>query len=294
MTPDLFTTAWWSALLAIIVIDLVLAGDNAIVIGLAARNVPRERQRKVVLWGTAGAIIVRVLLTGVVVWLLKIPSFLLVGGAALVWIAWKLTQSSPGAGPDIQSEQSVGGAIRTIIIADAVMGVDNVLAVGGAANGSMLLVVIGLAVSVPIVVWGSTLVLKWVERFPQIIWLGAAVLGWTAAKMIASEPLLAPFHARYPWLRTLLYVLIVGGLVAVPVWRALSPDRRAQALVLVIAGTWLGAWGFAEELLGIVGLDLSDGWQWDSDTIGLLRWIGWIPIALLVQRHGPRSRPRPS
>ena len=285
MTADPFTPAGWSALLAIIVIDLVLAGDNAIVIGLAARNVPRERQRKVVLWGTAGAIVVRVLLTGVVVWLLKIPGFLLVGGAALVWIAWKLTQGGGGDGPAVKSEQSVGGAIRTIIIADAVMGVDNVLAVGGAANGSMLLVVIGLAVSVPIVVWGSTLVLKWVERFPQIMWLGAAVLGWTAAKMIASEPLLAPFHADYPWLRTLLYVLIVGGLVAVPVWRALSPDRRAQAGVLVIAAVWLAAWGYVEERLG-VGLDLSDGWQWDSDTIGLVRWIGWIPLALLVQQHG--------
>jgi YjbE family integral membrane protein len=291
VTPDLFTSAWWSALLAIIVIDLVLAGDNAIVIGLAARNVPHERQRKVVLWGTAGAIIVRVLLTGIVVWLLKIPGFLMVGGAALVWIAWKLTQGSGNNGTDIRTEQSVGGAIRTIIIADAVMGVDNVLAVGGAANGSMLLVVIGLAVSVPIVVWGSTLVLKWVERFPQIMWLGAAVLGWTAAKMIASEPLLAPIHVNYPWLRTVLYVLIVGGLVAVPVWRALGPDRRAQALVLVIAGVWLGVWGYAEERLG-VGLDLSDGWQWDSDTIGLLRWIGWIPIALLVRQRG--SLPRPS
>jgi YjbE family integral membrane protein len=291
VTPDLFTSAWWSALLAIIVIDLVLAGDNAIVIGLAARNVPHERQRKVVLWGTAGAIIVRVLLTGIVVWLLKIPGFLMVGGAALVWIAWKLTQGSGNDGPDIRTEQSVGGAIRTIIIADAVMGVDNVLAVGGAANGSMLLVIIGLAVSVPIVVWGSTLVLKWVERFPQIMWLGAAVLGWTAAKMIASEPLLAPVHADYPWLRTVLYVFIVGGLVAVPVWRALGPDRRAKALVLVIAGVWLGAWGYAEERLG-VSLDLSDGWQWDSDTIGLLRWIGWIPIALLVRQRG--SQPRPS
>jgi YjbE family integral membrane protein len=291
VTPDLFTPAWWSALAAIIVIDLVLAGDNAIVIGLAARNVPRERQRKVVLWGTAGAIIVRVLLTGVVVWLLKIPGFLLVGGAALVWIAWKLTQGGEGTGPEVRTEQSVGGAIRTIIIADAVMGVDNVLAVGGAANGSMLLVVIGLAVSVPIVVWGSTLVLKWVERLPQIMWLGAAVLGWTAAKMIASEPLVAPFHAGYPWLQALLYVLIVGGLVAVPVWRALTPDRRAQTLVLVIASVWISAWSYAEERLG-VGLDLSDGWQWDSDTIGLLRWIGWIPIALLVQQR--RSLPRPS
>ena len=191
MTPELFSAAWFSALASIIVIDLILAGDNAIVIGLAARNVPAQSQRRVILWGTAGAIAVRALLTAVVVWLLKIPGFLLVGGLALVYIGWKLTHDAGTNEPTVAAKSSVRGAVQTIIIADAVMGVDNVLAVGGAAHGSMLLVVIGLAVSVPIVIWGSTLVLKWVERYPAILWLGAAVLGWTGAKMIASEPLLA-------------------------------------------------------------------------------------------------------
>lgn len=282
--PELFTSLWWSALAAIIVIDLVLAGDNAIVIGLAARNVPRAQQRKVVLWGTAGAIIVRVLLTSVVVYLLKIPGFLLAGGMALVWIAWKLTQSGDGHGPDIAAKSSVSGAIRTIVIADAVMGVDNVLAVGGAAHGSLLLVVIGLAISVPIVVWGSTLVLKWVERFPQIMWIGAAVLGWTASKMIASEPLLAATLASYPFLRTLMSVVIVAGLVALPIWKALTPDLRAQVLVLGVLVAWLWGFGVVEDHLGM-GFDPIDGWQWDTELIDLVRWIGWIPLVLLVHRR---------
>jgi YjbE family integral membrane protein len=284
MSPDLFTAAWWSALGTIIVIDLVLAGDNAIVIGLAARDVPKAQQRKVVLWGTAGAILVRVALTGAVVYLLKIPGFLLAGGLALVWIAWKLTQSGDGAGPHVKAEQSMGAAIRTIVIADAVMGVDNVLAVGGAAHGSVVLVIIGLAVSVPIVVWGSTLVLKWVERFPQIMWIGAAVLGWTASKMIAGEPLLAPTLVAYPWLRTVLSVVIVAGLVALPIWRALNPHRRAQLAVVLLLGAWLVFWGYAEEQLGML-FDPRNEWQWDNIVLEIVRWIGWIPVALLVHRR---------
>jgi YjbE family integral membrane protein len=285
MAPEFLSPAWWSALAAIIVIDLVLAGDNALVIGLAARNVPVSMQRKVILWGTAGAIIVRVLLTSVVVWLLKIPGFLLVGGVALAWIAWKLTQDQhDGDGPKVAAKTSVRGAIQTIVVADAVMGVDNVLAVGGAAHGSLLLVILGLAISVPIVVWGSTLVLKWVERFPQIMWIGAGVLGWTAAKMIASEPLLAPYLDAQPWLRTLLSIALVAGVVAMPVWRGLSPDHRAQGAVLAVMAAWVSFWGWVEDRYG-VHFDPIDDWRWDNEIIDLVRWVGWIPLALLVHRR---------
>ena len=283
MTPDLFTPAWFSALATIVLIDLVLAGDNAIVIGLAARSVPREKQRRVVLWGTAGAIIVRALLTFVVVWLLRIPAFLLIGGLALVYIGRKLTQD----GDDkhrIEATGSVAGAVRTIVIADAVMGIDNVLAVGGAAQGSMLLVIIGLAVSVPIVIWGSALVLKWVERFPAILWLGAAVLGWTAAKMIASEPLLKPWLDALPIARSLLYLLIVGGLVAVPMWRASSPRLRGQAAVLVLLAVWLTFWGWVEDAM-VMAFDPMDAWRWDDEIVDLIRWIGWIPFALWLHKQ---------
>jgi len=281
--PDLFAPPWWSALAAIVVIDLVLAGDNALVIGLAARNVPKTMQRRVILWGTFGAIVVRVLLTTIVVWLLRIPGFLVVGGLALVWIGYRLTQGDSDA-HDIPAATSLRGAIQTIVVADAVMGVDNVLAVGGAAQGSLLLVILGLAISIPIVIWGSTLVLRWVERFPAIIWGGAAVLGWTGAKMIASEPLLAPWLDAHPPVRTALYALLVGGLVVVPVWRSLKPHHRAQMAVLVVMVVWLTVFGWIEERLN-VHFNLFDHWRWDDELIDLVRWIGWIPVASAVHRR---------
>ena len=149
---ELFSAAWLSALLAIVLIDLVLAGDNAIVIALAARRLPAHLQKRAIVWGTVGAIIVRSLMTIGVVWLLKIPGLMLVGGLGLVWIAYKLLlpqeggHDEHGAGPS-----TFWGAMKTIVIADALMGVDNVLGVAGAAKGSFDLVVIGLLISVPIV-----------------------------------------------------------------------------------------------------------------------------------------------
>ncbi len=187
---ELFSTPWWSALLAIILIDLVLAGDNAIVIALAARNLPPHLQKKAVAWGTVGAILVRSVMTVGVVWLLKIPGLMLVGGLGLLWIAYQLLADQGGKEHEGPVSSTFWGAMKTIVVADALMGIDNVLAVAGAAHGSFDLVVIGLLVSVPIVVFGSTLVLKLVERFPAIINIGAAVLAFTAAKMIVGEPLL--------------------------------------------------------------------------------------------------------
>jgi YjbE family integral membrane protein len=283
MTLELFSAQWFSALGAIILIDLVLAGDNALVIGLAARNVPPEMQRKVVLWGTFGAIAIRAALTLVVVYLLKIPGFLVVGGVALIYIGWKLTQDS-GGGHEMKPATSVRAAVQTIIIADAVMGVDNVLAVGGAAQGSWLLVLVGLAVSIPIVVWGSTLVLKWVERFPAIIWLGAGVLGWTAVKMILSEPLLAPWLGDRSAARLALQVVVVGGLVAFPLWRSLSPHHRAWIVLPLVAIPWIVFMGVIEQRFG-AQLDLNPDWHWDDDLIDIVRWVGWIPLALMLRRR---------
>ena len=187
---EFLSPAWWSALLAIILIDLVLAGDNAIVIALAARNLPRHLQRKAIVWGTAGAIIVRSAMTVGVVWLLQIPGLMAVGGLGLVWIAYRLLAEQDDGQAHGPVASTFWGAMKTIVVADALMGIDNVLGVAGAAHGSFDLVVIGLVVSVPIVVFGSTVVLKLVERFPLIIHAGAAVLAFTAAKMIVSEPLL--------------------------------------------------------------------------------------------------------
>ncbi len=183
---------WWSALLAIILIDLVLAGDNAIVIALAARNLPAEHQNKAIMWGTVGAIVVRSAMTVGVVWLLKIPGLMLVGGLGLLWIAYKLITDTSEDEHEGSGATTFWGAMKTIVVADALMGVDNVLGVAGAANGDFMLVVIGLLISIPIVVLGSKLVLRLVEKWPVIIHLGAAVLAFTAAQMVINEKLLDP------------------------------------------------------------------------------------------------------
>lgn len=207
-----FSVEWWSVLFSIIVIDLLLAGDNAIVIGLAARNVPKHQQRKVILWGTVGAIAIRALATVAVVWLLKIPGLLIVGGLLLIWIAYKLLIDEKEH--DIAAKDSLLAAIRTIIVADGIMGLDNVLAVAGASHGDFWLVLIGLVVSVPIVVWGSTLFLKLIEKFPAIMYIGAGVLAFTAAKMITGEPLLASFFADKLWLKWMIDAAAVLAVLA--------------------------------------------------------------------------------
>ncbi|NCT99030.1 MAG: TerC family protein [Comamonadaceae bacterium] len=191
---EFMSAAWWSALLAIILIDLVLAGDNAIVIALAARNLPKQHQRKAIVWGTVGAIVVRSAMTLVVVWLLRIPGLMAIGGIALMWIAYKLIAEDEGDGDEHgPAATTFWGAMKTIIIADAVMGIDNVLGVAGAAQGAFDLVVIGLLISIPIVVFGSTLILKLVEKYPAIMYIGAGVLAFTAGKMVVNEKMLAPW-----------------------------------------------------------------------------------------------------
>jgi len=294
---DLFSTEFFSALLAIVLLDLVLAGDNAIVIGLAARNVPPHMQRRVILWGTAGAIIIRALLTLVVVWLLKIPGFLLAGGLALVWIAWQLTQDKDGEGHNITPQSTVRGAIQTIVIADAVMGVDNVLAIGGAAHGSMLLVVLGLLISIPIVVWGSTLILKLVDRFPVIIILGAGVLGWTAAKMISGEPLIRGWFEHQHLGHLALYLVCVGGVTLPPLWRHWTGRQRETSLLLGVMVLWLGVFDAIEEAMGWEDQPV-DTWQWWHEGIDLVMWLGWVPVAVLVhklwEKRHPKLQPQPA
>ena len=215
---ELFSSAWFSALLAIVLIDLVLAGDNAIVIALAARNLPPSLQKKAIVWGTVGAVVVRTLMTVGVVWLLQIPGLMALGGLGLVWIAYKLLAPSEGGVGHQQQASTFVGAMKTIVVADALMGVDNVLGVAGAAHGSIVLVVIGLLISVPIVVYGSTLVLKLVERFPVIMYLGAAVLAFTAARMIISEPLLDAVYDPNAVARMATYAALVLGVLAAGWW----------------------------------------------------------------------------
>jgi YjbE family integral membrane protein len=220
-----FSAAWLSALLAIILIDLVLAGDNASVSALAARRLPAHLQTYAIIWGTVGAIVVRSAMTVGVVWLLQIPGLMLVGGLGLVWIAYRLLAPDSGGPSHEPSATTFWGAMKTIVIADALMGVDNVLGVAGAAKGSFDLVWIGLAVSVPIVVWGSTLVLKLVERFAIITYLGAGVLAYTAAHMIVAEPLLDAVFDPSLALRVATHALLIAGVLGAGWWAT----RRASA-----------------------------------------------------------------
>ncbi len=270
-----------SALLAIVLIDLVLAGDNALVIGLVARNLPSHQQRSVILWGTAGAIIVRAAMAIVVVWLLNLPGLMLAGSLALVWIARKLLTPEPGGGDHAAAHRpatTLAAAIRTIVIADAVMGIDNVLAIGGAAKGSVLLVVLGLAISVPLIVWGSHLVIRLVDRFPVVILLGGAVLAWTAWSMLVREPLLATWFQAHPATRVGSAILIFAVSLS-PWWTArLSPALQPLSVLLPAMLLWLmgfeviaGVWGLPNGLLRPGGFA--------DYTLDAARWVGWLPLA---------------
>jgi len=222
------TPEFLSALAAIIVIDLVLAGDNAIVIALAARNLPKALQRRAIVWGTVGAVVVRASLTVGVLWLLQIPGLMLAGGLLLTWIAYRLLAGDNGGREhDVGPATSFWAAMRTIVIADAVMGLDNVLAVAGAAHGSVLLVVLGLLISIPIVVWGSTLILRWIERFPNLLYIGGAVLAWTSAQMIVSEPYLQEFFENRSVLKNATYPLVIGGVLGL----AWARNRKAKEVL---------------------------------------------------------------
>jgi YjbE family integral membrane protein len=183
---------FWVALGQIIIIDILLGGDNAVVIALACRKLPPAQRTKGIIWGTAGAIVLRVVLIAFAMTLLNVPFLKLVGAILLVWIGIKLIAPDEDGHGDIQGSDKLFAAIKTIIVADLVMSVDNVIAIAGAAQNagehSMLLVVLGLLISIPIIVWGSTLVIKLMARFPVIIVAGGMLLGWIAGGMLVTDP----------------------------------------------------------------------------------------------------------
>ncbi|MDD4600006.1 hypothetical protein SDC9_09205 [bioreactor metagenome] len=204
---DFFTTEILTSLLAIIFIDLVLAGDNAIVIGMAACNLPQDKRKKAIFWGTFGALIVRALSTVVVVSLLKIPALMIVGGVLLIYIAFNLMTEDKSSA-NIEAPTSLRKAIQTIIIADGVMGIDNVMGVAGVAHGNITLVIIGMLITVPIIIWGSTLFVKIVDRYPIIIYIGGGILGWTAGRMISNDPMISQYFT--PTLALAFDILVVA------------------------------------------------------------------------------------
>ena len=199
-------------LLMIVLIDLVLAGDNAVVIGMAARNVPVEHRKKVIILGTVGAIVIRIIATLIVVWLLGIPGLHLIGGLLLIWIAYKLLAGEEGH-EGIKAQNSVWKAVGTIILADAAMGLDNVLAIAGASGGDTLLVIVGLLISVPVMVFGSTLVMKLMDRFPIVIYIGAGILAYTAGKMILEEEFLQGIVEPLGWGKYAVETLVIAAVL---------------------------------------------------------------------------------
>ena len=195
---EFMTAGFWLAVGQIIMIDILLGGDNAVVIALACRNLPDKLRTRGIIYGTAGAIILRVILIAFALALLAIPYLKIVGAVLLLWIGVKLLQPEAEDDHNISSSDKLWAAVKTVIIADLVMSVDNVLAIAGAAQGAhqdhqLALVVFGLLVSIPIIVAGSQLVLKLMARFPIVITLGAMLLGWIAGQMAYSDPALKPY-----------------------------------------------------------------------------------------------------
>jgi len=281
MQPEFFSAAFMSALFAIVLIDLVLAGDNALIIGLVARNLPRQTQRKVIFWGTFGAIAVRGLMAILVVYVLDLPGFMLAGAIALVWIARKLLTPDPEAAGNHAAAvpaATFAVALRTIVVADAVMGVDNVLAIGGAAIGSVLLIVLGLAISVPIIVWGSHLVIRLVDRFPSIVLLGGAVLGWTAYSMIVREPLLASWFADHPATKLVAAILVFSISLAPWCTARLADEKKPLVVLLPALLVWLLAFEVAASVwkIEVRYLQADDTGEY---LFQAARWLGWLPLA---------------
>jgi YjbE family integral membrane protein len=279
---EFFSAAFLSALFAIILIDLVLAGDNALIIGLVARNLPKNTQNKVIFWGTFGAIAIRAGMAIIVVYILAVPGFMLGGGLALVWIARKLLTPEPDDASHLAKAPAAtfAGAVRTIVIADAVMGVDNVLAIGGAAHGSILLIVLGLAISVPIIVWGSQLVIKLVDRYPSVILLGGAVLAWTAYSMIVREPLLVAWFEAHPATKLVVAILIFS--ISLGPWYSERLAENMKPLVVLLPAllVWMLSFEVAASVWK-VQVDYLLAREQGEYLLEGLRWLGWLPLAAL-------------
>ena len=228
MADSLTSVAFWILLLQIGYLNLLLSGDNALVIALAVRALPRHKRVLGQLWGAAGAVVLRLLFLGIVMYLLEVPFLKLVGGLLLIWIAFKLVQSESGAESEVKHGTSLWDAVWIIIVADVTMSLDNVLAIAAAARGEWLLVALGIATSIPVVVWGSGILARLMNRFAWIIWVGGGILGYVAGQMIIDDPIVAGSLGRL--LRALEYPLPMGlgaALIGLGWWS----ERQAREAV---------------------------------------------------------------
>ena len=218
---------FWIALMQIIGVNIVLSGDNAVVIALSARSLPPAQQKKAVAWGCGAAVVMRIVLTMLAVELLRLPYLKLVGAALLLWIALQLLLPDGEGDSHAESSSSLAAAIKTILIADLVMSLDNVIAVAAAAKGSLALLVIGLAISIPLVIFASTLLLTLMTRWPIIITIGAGLLGWVAGEMAVSDPALREtVDTQFAFLHHLVPALGALGVVVLGHWLAARAERR--------------------------------------------------------------------
>jgi YjbE family integral membrane protein len=228
------TTGFWVDVLKIIMIDLLLSGDNAVVIALACRNLPAAQRKQGVLYGMAGAVVLRIVLTFFAVSLLSLPYLKLVGAMLLIWIGIKLIlpEDEHDEG-NIKADARLIGAIKTIIVADFVMSLDNVLGVAAAAKGNVSLLVFGLLISIPLIAWSSQLVLKLIDRFPYIIYVGGALLGYVAGEMLVTEVLLAPLVEAQHYLHWLIPAVCAILVLAIGSWLASRKISDVKAVDLV-------------------------------------------------------------
>lgn len=225
--PDISSAAFWIAVAQIIAIDLILSGDNAVVIALACRNLPHEQRKKGILWGVFGAVGLRVILTAFAATLLGLPFLKLVGGLLLLWIGVKLLAVDDDGGHEIEAASTLWSAVKTIIIADFVMSADNVIAVAAASRDSLFLLLFGLAVSIPLIIWSSQIVLKLMERYPIVVTLGAGLLGWVAGGMFVGDAAIKEqVEALVPAAHYVAAILGATFVVAAGTW--IARRRRMQ------------------------------------------------------------------
>jgi YjbE family integral membrane protein len=239
---ELQSAAFWVGLWQIILVNIVLSGDNAVVIALAARSLPPTQQKKAVFWGAGAAVVMRIILTIVAVELLRLPWLKFIGAALLLWIAIKLLVPEDGGDGGIESSDNLWAAIKTILIADLVMSLDNVIAVAAAAKGSIVLLVLGLAISIPLVVFGATMLMKIMDRYPIIITIGAALLGWVAGDMAATDPVVKGWvDANAAWLHWAAPAAGAIFVVAVGRWLAARAEAAQKEVVDLGEGSESGA-----------------------------------------------------
>lgn len=220
-------STFFSSLLLIITINIVLSGDNAVVIAVACRKLQPVQRKKAILWGTFLAVIVRVMATILAVYLLQIPYLYLVGGVILLWISYKLLRDEED-NEQIDASDDLVQAVKTIVVADVMMGLDNVLAIAGAAKGSILLIVLGLLISIPLMIFGSQLILKAMERFQWLVYVGAAVLALAAANMIVTERVVSDWIAGQGWLEASIKIAIVALVLILGLWQRTHTGEKEQ------------------------------------------------------------------